>query len=145
MIKGVSERWHVGTSLVVQWLRHHVPTAGGVGLIPGGETKISHAMHGQKMEKKKTKLKQTNKKRRVTYRHLEMLLGFLCGSVGKESTCNTGNLALIPGSERSPGEEHGYRLQYSESRIPESPWTDELGRLQFTGQKESDKTEWLST
>ena len=40
-------------------------------------------------------------------------IGFPCGSVGKESTCNTGNLGLIPGLGRSPGEGKGYPLQYS--------------------------------
>ena len=39
--------------------------------------------------------------------------GFPCGSAGKESTCNTGNLCLIPGLGRSPGEGKGYPLQYS--------------------------------
>ena len=34
-------------------------------------------------------------------------------SVGKESACNTGDLALISGSERSPGEGIGYPLLYS--------------------------------
>ena len=34
-----------GTSLVVQWLRLHASNAGaGVGSIPGGGTKIPHAM-----------------------------------------------------------------------------------------------------
>jgi len=40
-------------------------------------------------------------------------LGFPCGSVGKESTCDVGNLDLIPGLGRSPGEGKGYPLQYS--------------------------------
>ena len=31
-------------------------------------------------------------------------LGFPCGSTGKESTCNVGDLGLIPGLGRSPGE-----------------------------------------
>ena len=31
----------------------------------------------------------------------------------KESTCNAGDMGLIPGSERAPGEENGYSLQYS--------------------------------
>ena len=31
-------------------------------------------------------------------------LGFPCGSAGKESACNAGDLALIPGLGRSPGE-----------------------------------------
>ena len=35
------------------------------------------------------------------------------GSAGKESACNVGDLGLIPGSGRSPGEGNGYPLQYS--------------------------------
>ena len=31
----------------------------------------------------------------------------------KESACNVGDLGLMPGSERSPGERNGYLLQYS--------------------------------
>ena len=42
-----------------------------------------------------------------------MLLGFPGGSVGKESACNVGDLALIPGLGRSPGEGNGYPFQYS--------------------------------
>ena len=33
----------LGTSLTVQWLRLCTSNAGGVGLIPGQETKLSHA------------------------------------------------------------------------------------------------------
>ena len=40
-------------------------------------------------------------------------MGFPCGSVGKESACNVGDLGLIPGSGSSPGEGEGYLLQYS--------------------------------
>ena len=32
---------------------------------------------------------------------------------GKESTCNAGDLDLIPGLGKSPGEEKGYPLHYS--------------------------------
>ena len=39
--------------------------------------------------------------------------GFPCGSTGKESTCNGGDLGSIPGLGRSPGEGKGYPLQYS--------------------------------
>ena len=40
------------TSLVLQWLRLHIFTAGSTGSIPGGRTKIPHATrHGQKEEK----------------------------------------------------------------------------------------------
>ena len=39
--------------------------------------------------------------------------GFPCGSAGKESACNAGDLGSIPGLGRSPGEGKGYSLQYS--------------------------------
>ena len=39
---------------------------------------------------------------------------FPCGSVGKESTYYAGDLGLIPGLGRSPGERKGYPLQYSD-------------------------------
>ena len=42
-----------------------------------------------------------------------VFLGFLCGSTGKESTCNMGDLSLSPGLGRYPGEGKGYPLQYS--------------------------------
>ena len=52
--------------------------------------------------------------------------GFPGGSAGKESACNVGDLGLIPGLGRSPGEGNGYPLQYSGWRIPwtvlYSPW-----------------------
>ena len=40
-------------------------------------------------------------------------LGFPGGSADKESACNAGDLVLIPGLGRSPGEGKGYPLQYS--------------------------------
>ena len=40
-------------------------------------------------------------------------LGFPGGSAGKESACNVGDLGLIPGSGRFPGEEKGHQLEYS--------------------------------
>ena len=67
--------------------------------------------------------------------------GFHCGSTGKESACNAGDLGLIPVLGRSlekerlpipvfwPGEFHGLR-----SPTGYSPW----------GRKELDKTEQLS-
>ena len=42
-----------------------------------------------------------------------LVMGFPCGSAGKKSTCNVGDLGLIPGFERSPGEGKGYPLWYS--------------------------------
>ena len=41
------------------------------------------------------------------------ILGFPGGSDSKESTCNSGDLGLIPGSGRSPGEGNDNPLQYS--------------------------------
>ena len=40
-------------------------------------------------------------------------MGFPGGSDRKESAYNAGDLGLIPESGRSPGERHGYPLQYS--------------------------------
>ena len=40
-------------------------------------------------------------------------VGLHGGLVRKESACNAGDPHLIPGSERSPGEENGNPLQYS--------------------------------
>ena len=41
-------------------------------------------------------------------------MGFPGGSDGKESACNVVDLGLIPGFGRSPGEENGYPLRYSD-------------------------------
>ena len=69
-------------------------------------------------------------------------MGFPGGSVSKESACSVGDLGLIPGLGRSPGEGNGNQLQYSFLENPQgqrslagcSPW----------GCKESDMTEQLS-
>ena len=54
------------------------------------------------------------------------------GSVSKTdwSACSVGDLGLIPGSWRSPGEGNGSPLQYSHLRIP---WIEEPGGLQSMG------------
>ena len=60
------------------------------------------------------------------------ILGFLHGSVGKESDCNAGELGLIPGSER-PLEEGMATLENTPVFVPEeTPRTEELGRLHST-------------
>ena len=52
--------------------------------------------------------------RQILYQqNYEGSLGFPCGSVGKESTSNVGDLGLIPALGRSPGEGNGYSLMYS--------------------------------
>ena len=40
-------------------------------------------------------------------------MGFSGGSDGEESDCNAGDLSLIPGLGRSPGEGNGNTFQYS--------------------------------
>ena len=40
-------------------------------------------------------------------------MGFPCDSAVKESACNAGDLGLVPGLGRSPGEGKGYPLQFS--------------------------------
>ena len=47
------------------------------------------------------------------YRKIFNVVGFPGGSDGKESACIAGDLNLIPGLGRSPGEGNGYPLQYS--------------------------------
>ena len=45
---------------------------------------------------------------------LQTILGFPCGSTGKESTCNMGDLGSTPGLARSLREGKGYLLRYSD-------------------------------
>ena len=72
-------------------------------------------------------------------------MGFPGGSDGKAFACNAGDLGLIPGSERSPGEGNGNptpvllpgKFHGWRSLVGYSPW----------GCKESDTTEqfhWFS-
>ena len=42
-----------------------------------------------------------------------VFLGLSCDSASEESACNAGDLGLIPGLGRPPGEGKGYPLQYS--------------------------------
>ena len=68
---------------------------------------------------------------------IPVFLGFPCGSAGKESACNAGDLGLIPGLGRSPG----WR-----ERLPTPVfWPGEFhGLYSPCGCKESDMTERLS-
>ena len=63
------------------------------------------------------------------------------GSGGKASAYNAGDLGLIPGSGRSPGEGNGNPLQYSclENPMDRGAW---LATCPW-GHKESDTTEWF--
>ena len=51
-------------------------------------------------------------------------MSFSCGSHGKNSACNAGDLGSISGLGQSPGEGNGYPLQYSclENSIDRGAW-----------------------
>ena len=69
-----------------------------------------------------------------------VFLGFPGGSAGKESACSMGDLGLIHGLGRSPGEGNGYPLQYSwlgNPMVREAWWATDRPR----GHKELDMTE----
>ena len=74
---------------------------------------------------------------------IAVFLFWLPWRLSKESSCNVGDLGLVPGVGRYPGGGHGNPLQYSCLENPQgqrnmvgySPW----------GHKESDMTEQLST
>ena len=72
-----------------------------------------------------------------------------CGSAGKESACNVGDLGSIPRLGRSPGEGKGYPFQYSGLEnsmdciihgVEESDTTERLSHANnFNNLDESDK------
>ena len=66
--------------------------------------------------------------------------GFPGGSDTKESACNAGDMSLIPGLGRSPGEGNGYPLQYSclENCMDRGAWWAPFGH------KEPDVTKQLT-
>ena len=53
-----------------------------------------------------------------------------CGSDGKESVCNVGDLGSIPGLGRSPGEG---KATHSIILVWKIPWMKEPGQLQSMG------------
>ena len=65
------------------------------------------------------------KSHRVKAMVFPVVMSFPCGSAGKESACNEGDLGSIPGLGRSPREGKGYPLQYS-GLEKESDTTEQL-------------------
>ena len=63
--------------------------------------------------------------------------GFSCTSVTKETVCNAGDLGLIPGSGRSPGEAVAAHSSILTWKLPR---TEEPGELHAMGSQESDTT-----
>ena len=55
--------------------------------------------------------------------------GFPGGSNGKESACSAGDMGLILGLGRSPGEGNGE--EYSSILAWKIPWTEKSSRLQY--------------
>ena len=70
-------------------------------------------------------------------------MDFPGGSDSKESSCSVGDLGLIRGLRRSPGEGHGNPLQYSCLENPHGQRS--LVGYSLWGHKESEKTEQLGT
>ena len=70
------------------------------------------------------------------------LPGFPGGSDGKDSACNAGDLGLIPGLGRSPGEGHGNPLQYSclENPMDGGAWWATVHRVAKSQTRLSDFT-----
>ena len=58
----------------------------------------------------KSRVAEVQAERLLLIRVIIYIQGFPCGSAGKESTCNVGDLGLIPGLGRSPGEGKGSPL-----------------------------------
>jgi len=89
-----------------------------------------------------TKVWRQNKSTLYTKIHnclyIHSFRAFPCGSAGKESTCNVGDLGSIPGLGRSPGSRR--------ERLPTPVfWSGEFHGLYIPwGRKESDAIEWLS-
>ena len=76
------------------------------------------------------------------WNHLSDSWDFPGSWTDKESTCNVGDMGLIPGLGRSPGGGHGNPLQYSCLENPHGH--SSLGDYSLWGWKELDTTEWLS-
>ena len=59
------------------------------------------------------------------------MMDFPGGSDDKESACNVGNVSLIPGWGRFPGDEIGYPCQYSclENSMDRGAWMTTVHRV----------------
>ena len=59
-------------------------------------------------------------KRSLNIKRTNLFVNFPCGSAGKQSACNVGDLGSLPRLGRSPGEGKGYHSSILAWRIP---WT----------------------
>ena len=62
-----------------------------------------------------------------SFSYISIFYGFPGGLVVSNPLANAGDMSLIPGSGKSPGEGNGNPLQYS-ILAWEIPWTEEPGR-----------------
>ena len=100
------------------------------GRITGNDLKASHLLSPSVENKSKT----------VT----AFWQGFPGGSEVKASACNEGDLGLIPGSGRSPGEGNGNPLQYSclENPMDGGTWWATVHWVAKSWTRLSDFTNW---
>ena len=116
------------TSLVVQWLRFHVSTAGSTGLILVRGTKIPHGAQCRQKPKVCVYV--------CVYIYIYTYGASLVTHDSKESACNTRDPGSVPGLGRSIGEGHDNPVQNPMDRG--AWWATVLG-----GRKESDTIERL--
>jgi len=83
------------------------------------------------LQLKKKVNKHNGKKKKKTTQVLNPSLGLLWWLNGRESTCNTGDLGLIPRLGRSPGEGDGNPPQYSclENLVGRGAWWATVHRV----------------
>ena len=94
-----------------------VPIYKCLSILPNGQ--VIFQMHSSKMLEREEQIF-------ILCVSLGLWVGFPSGSDGKESACNKGDLGLIPGSGRSPGEGNGNPLQYAclENSMDRGAWWD---------------------
>ena len=95
----------------VQRLRLLPVTAEDIVSAPGWGPQIPQAMRGRKNVMGR-------------FKGIQVFIGLPCSSDGKESACNAGDLCLIPGLGRSPGEGNSNPLQCSslENSVDRVAW-----------------------
>ena len=71
-----------------------------------------------------------------SFSYISIFYGFPGGLVVSNPLANAGDMSLIPGSGKSPGEGNGNPLQYS-ILAWEIPWTEEPGWLQPIGSQKA--------